>query len=327
MSGANPGDFVFPGELPDEYANLAHTGYSNYNWQSQQHVAVQFKKHPKRVAIFKSKHKANNVNLSWESVYFERLFSEQLMNNISYYVNEDSLVSGLDANTTLLVIPAVTVQDSNYTFYIDSIFSVTPDFKENMDKFLRNGGTVYAEGNAPYFLEKLGYLESGTFNYASTACKTGTISTVTADNSDLNSLGAGAAGNSLYGSKFPQINSTRVSEIVTDEDGTPVLFKIDPNFTLGGTVICNTGLPTVNGLANLYAEDQQISWTLNSILSAFSHEVDVTRRVRNEILHQGQLGNNCISYDRPDTLTVELTVRNLSDQQLTINLSEAIKEN
>ena len=73
--------------------HLAGSPYSHYNFSAQNQTSVQFKKHPKRIAIFKSKYKANGVTLSWESMYFERLFSEYLMDDIFYTVNEDTLVS------------------------------------------------------------------------------------------------------------------------------------------------------------------------------------------------------------------------------------------
>ena len=72
---------------------------------------------------------------------------------------------GLDANTELFIIPAFAARDSNYTFYIDSIFSVTPGLSASIQAYTDRGGSIYAEGNGVYFLQKAGYLENGAVNY------------------------------------------------------------------------------------------------------------------------------------------------------------------
>ncbi len=165
-SGAGKGKFVYPGALPPDYQYLTGTPYSHYNLSAQNQTSVQFKKHPKRIAIFKSKYKTGGLTLSWESMYFERLFSENLMDGIFYTVNEDTLTEkGIDANTGLLIIPAFAARDSNYTFYADSIFSVTPGLSASIRAYTDRGGSIYAEGNGVYFLQKAGYLENGAISY------------------------------------------------------------------------------------------------------------------------------------------------------------------
>ncbi len=325
LTGSNKGSFIYADTLPDNYSNINHSDYSNYNWQSQPHLSLQFKKHPKRIAIFKSKYKTDGTNLSWESIYFERLFSEFLMDNISYTIDEETLATdGLDENTQLLIIPAFVVNDTNYTYYIDSIFSIVSGMKGQIDAFLSNGGNIYAEGNGCYFIEKLGYLETGAVDYENS--QNGGLTDITINYpTEILTLGADAALNKLYGTEFPAINSSRITKIASGTENVACLFRIKPAYTSGGRIHCNTGLPTVNGLSNPGAESQQISWTLNSILDAFSSDIDVTRKVNNELIYAQQLGDNAISYDCTDTFEVDLRIRNLSNDNLTVSLDEIIK--
>ncbi len=69
-SGDNSGQIVYPNSLPDEYANLSNETYSNYDWTSQEHVSIQFKKHENRIAIFISSYKSADEYLNLESIYF-----------------------------------------------------------------------------------------------------------------------------------------------------------------------------------------------------------------------------------------------------------------
>jgi hypothetical protein len=326
-SGANAGKFVYPGELPEDYRHVAGSAYSNFNFAAQNQTSVQFKKHPKRIAIFKSKYKANEVSLSWEAMYFQQLFSEHLMDDIFYMVNEDSItVDGIDTNTELLIIPAFAAKDSNYTFYVDSIFSVTPSLGTAIQAFTSRGGNIYAEGNGVYFIQKAGYLENNAISYASGEYGSGMVAATESAIAGIGNFGFDATNNKLYGAKFPAVNSNRVVPAATiGETGNPCLFLLNPAYTSGSRIICNTGLPTVEGLANPDNESQQISWTLTSILSAFTHNIDVTRKVRNELLGAMATGDNATSYDRSDTVDVEIRLRNLSDQSVSgITLAESI---
>ena len=314
-SGTNKGKFVYPGSLPQEYTHLAGIPYSQYNFAAQNQTSVQFKKHPKRIAIFKSKYKANGVTLSWESMYFERLFSEFLMDDIFYVVNEDTLVTkGLDTNTELFIIPAFAARDSNYTYYIDSIFSVSPGLSTSIQAFTDRGGSIYAEGNGVYFIQKTGYLEDGAVNYVQE--NNGGLVPVleTASLGVLNS-GVSAADGRLYGPKFPAISSSRINTAITlAASGNPCIFMLKPAYSGGSKIICNTGLPTVKGLSDPDGRSMQISWTMAAVFSAFTFDVDVTRKVRNELTGIMATGDNAVSYDRADTLLVEIRVRNLTDQ-------------
>jgi hypothetical protein len=324
-SGANKGKFVYPGELPEDYVNLKGSPYSHYHLADQNQVSIQFKKHPKRIAIFKSKNKANGVSLSWESMYFERLFSEYLMDDIFYTVNEDSLADkGLDANTVLFIIPAFAAKDSNYTYYADSIFSVSPVIKTRMQEFASRGGSIYAEGNGVYFIQKAGYLEGDAVKYGPEN-PGGLVPVTEVASQDILDLGFGAAEGKLYGAKFPVINSSRIStSAAITSSGNACIFIVKPENTDGSRIICNTGLPTVNGLSDTDGRDMQISWTMAAIFSAFAFDVDVTRKVRNELTGILATGDNAVSYDRRDTLTVEMRIRNLSGQPVS---GIAVEEN
>jgi hypothetical protein len=325
LTGSNKGSFIYADALPDNFSNLTHSTYTNYNWQAQPHLSIQFKKHPKRIAIFKSAYKTDGTNLSWESIYFERLFSEFLMDGITYTIDEETLASeGLDSNTELLIIPSFVVNDTNYTYYIDSIFSIVSGMKDKIDLFLSKGGNIYAEGNACYFIEKLGYLEDGAISYEN-SYPGGLIDISVNYPTEILALAADAALNKLYGSDFPSVNSSRITKIASGPENVACLFRVRSNFTSGGRIHCNTGLPTVNGLSDPGAESQQISWTLNSIFDAFSSPVDVTRKVNNELVYAGQLGDNSISYDCIDTFDVDLRIRNLSNDNITISVNEKIK--
>jgi hypothetical protein len=327
-SGAGKGKFVFPGELPQEYMHLEGSPYNHFNLNAQSQTSVQFKKHAKRIAVFKSKYKANDVSLSWESMYFERLFSEYLMDDIFYTVNEDSLVhAGLDNNTGLFIIPAFAAKDSNYTFYVDSIFSVNPALRTSIQAYTTRGGSIYAEGNGVYFIQKAGYLENGAVNYTTGNYGNGLIGVTEASTVGVLNLGFGAARSKLYGAKFPTINSSRINTAAKiTETGNPCIFMLKPANAAGSIIVCNTGLPTVQGLSNPDDDSQQISWTMVAIVSAFVKDLDVTRKVRNELLGSMATGDNAISFDRPDTLSVEIRIRNLSGQPLSdITVEENIK--
>ncbi len=325
IEGDNAGNFIYPDTLPDDYAAISNSSYSNYDWTTNRHVAIQFKKNAKRIAIFKSQYQSDNASLNWEAIYFERLFSEFLMNNTSYTIDEATLASdGLDAETDLLIIPAFYVNGEDYTYYIDSIFSVAPTFKAKINSFLAAGGTIYAEGNAAYFIEKLGYFDSGSVDYENGTDPEEIIDITIDEADDILSLGANAAANTLYTSRMPLVSVTGITTIASTSTNNPCLFKKSYS---GGNIICNTGLPTVAGLTDPYSTDgNQLSWTLNTILSVFSHEIDVTRKVSNEILYGEQLGDNSVSYDRLDTFEVDIRVRNLSSESISVSLTEDIKD-
>jgi hypothetical protein len=328
-SGSQEGKFVYPGELPQEYGHLAGSVYSHFNLTGQKQVSVQFKKHPRRIAVFKSKFKANNSTLSWESMYFERLFSEYLMDDVLYTVNEDTLTStGIDVNTALLIIPAFTSKELDYAYYIDSIFSAAPALAASIQNYVSRGGNIYAEGNGVYFLQKTGYLESNAVRYDLGSSSDGLTVVAEATPPGILNLAADAAADKLYGTVFPLITSSRIEVATTiAETGNPCVFMVKPEHADGSKIICNTGLPTVYGLSNPDDQSQQASWTMTAILSAFAYDVDVTRKVWNEFTGVMAAGDNAVSYDRTDTVSVEIRIRNLSEQAISdITLEEQIKD-
>jgi|WetSurSiteA1Bulk_404760.scaffolds.fasta_scaffold01078_4 hypothetical protein len=324
--GVNKGSFVYPGGLPQDYQRLAGSAYSNYNLTAQSQVSVQFKKHPKRIAVFKSKHKANNVTLTWETIYFERLFSEHLMDDVLYTVNEDTLTGqGLNAHTTLLIIPAFISKELDYKYYIDSIFTVTPGLNTCLQSYIARGGSIYAEGNGVYFLEKAGYLENGAVEYQADDNGNGLATVTELSSAGVLNLGFGNTGSKLYGSRFPVIHSSRIIPVASLPTANPCIFMLKAENASGSKIICNTGMPTVSGLSDNDGEITQVNWTMAAILSAFTYDVDVTRKVRNELTGSMAAGDNAVSYDRDDTLAVEIRVRNLSDQTVTgITIEENI---
>lgn len=325
--GTHAGSFVYPGELPADYQQLTGTAYSHFNLASQNQTSVQFKKHPRRIAIFKSKYEANETTLSWEAIYFEQLFGEHLMDGIYYLVNEDSLtVSGIDPNTELLIIPAFTAKDENYTYYIDSLFTVTPALATAIQAYTSRGGSIYAEGNGVYFVQRAGYLENNALDYTTGDYGDGLQTVEPTALAGIGNFGFDAAGSKLYGPRFPKVNSARIVPAATlSPDANPCIFLLNPAFSAGSRIICNTGLPTVHGLTDDGTESMQISWTMTAILSAFTHNIDVTRKVRNELIASMSTGDNATSYDRSDTVDLEVRLRNLTDQPVSgITLTENI---
>jgi hypothetical protein len=326
-SGNNKGKFVYPGQLPPDYQYLSGISYSHFDLSEQNQVSLQFKKHPKRIAIFKSKYKASDVTLTWESIYFERLFSEYLMDDVFYTVNEDSLTGkGLDINTSLLIIPAFISKEDNALFYIDSAFSVTPGLSASIQAFVARGGNLYAEGNGAGFLQKCGILEPGAISYSPGNDETGLVGVSQTSLTGILSIGPSNTDNKLYGNRFPDVSSSRINSFVNTASGKPCLFMIKPEFTSGARIICNTGLPTVSGLSDNNTHITQLNWTMSAILATFAYEIDVTRKIRNELTGVIAAGDNCVSYDRSDTISVEIRIRNLSDLVIAdIDITEDIK--
>ncbi len=323
--GAQKGKFVYPGSLPQDYQTLSGSVYTHFNLSAQNQSSVQFKKHPKRIAIFKSKYQSEGISLTWESVYFERLFSEYLMDDVFYTVNEDSLTgNGINSNTTLLIIPAFLSKELNYKYYIDSIFTVTSGLNTSLQSYVSRGGNIYAEGNGVYFLQKTGHLEAGAITYPGNSNTSNVINVQ--ENAQAFFLGQAIAttGAKLFGAAFPTVTSSRIDVIASSDQGNPCSFIIKPAFTSGSRIMCNTGLPTVSGLSDNNNEITQINWTMSAVLSAFANDIDVTRKIRNNLQGYAAAGDNAISYDSRDTFLVEIRIRNLSDQPVTLSVQEKI---
>lgn len=318
-SGDNTGTFVFPDELPAEYSHVTAVSYSDYNWQSANHLAIHYKRNPKTIAIFKSMHQADSLSLTWESLQFIKLFESYLHDDIFYTVNEDELnTNGLDENTVLLIIPAFTVKGDDYSFYIDSILNLGYSFKSRLDDFLASGGMIYTEGNAAYMIEKLGYLDPGSINYSNyTGSQNDYFNVKVTDNTHPVAFSLEPAAGKIFGNRIPQVNPANVNPVVSlVEDNRPLIFTVNKEDAGGGKILCNLGLPLVKGLSDLEYGGRQLQWTLNAILSAFTGPVDVTRSVRNVLSYPVTAGKNAISYDRIDTFNVEIQVRNLSSQTI-----------
>ncbi len=328
-SGAEKGAFVYPDEIPQEYQYLRSVGYQNYNWRGEVHYAIDFMKQPRKVAIFKSAFLADSLTLSWQALQFVRLLETYLFDDIFYLIDEDSLQQhGLDPRTDLLIIPAFTVKGENYSYYIDSIMGLGYSFKPRLDEFLARGGMVYTEGNGAIFLEKSGYLEEGAINYQDVRMPVNELfSCQSAEELHPVQFALEATGSVLYGNRIPMVQSDAITPLVNlEEDGRPVVFSMEGEAAGGGSILCNLGIPLVKGLADLEEGDRQLQWTLNALMSSFARPLDVTRSVRNDLAGYISAGPNAISYDRVDTFSVEILVRNLSGSGIdNIQLKEEIR--
>lgn len=281
------------------------------------------------MAIFKSAFQAEGVTLSWQALQFIKLFETYLFEDVFYLVDEDTLHQvGLDPNIELLIIPAFTVKGEDYTYYIDSIMGLGYQFKDQVDEFLARGGMIYTEGNGAGFLESMGWLEDGTIDYSDYASPVNDLFYCQSAEADHPvNFSMEAVESTLYGNRIPMVHSAGITSLLTlEEDGRPVVFSLEGEAAGGGSVLCNLGIPLVKGLADMKAGDRQLQWTLNAIMSAFARPLDVTRSVRNDLAGDISAGPNAISYDRVDTFSVEILVRNLSGSEITdIELSENIQ--
>jgi len=327
--GEQKGGFVYPDELPQEFQYLKSGNYQNYHWQNNPHFSINFQKQPEKVAIFRSAFLADSTTLSWQALQFIKLFESYLPGDVFYVVNEEELArSGLDPHTDLLIIPAFTVKGEDYTYYIDSIMTLGYSFKPSMDDFLSRGGMIYTEGNGACFLEKTGYLDEGTIDYnRSVSPENNLFQCRAADPSHPVTFNMEHTGSTIYGNRIPLVSASGINPLVTlAEESRPVVFSVEGDDAGGGTLLCNLGLPAVKGLADLETGDRQLQWTLNAILSAFAGPLDVTRSVRNDLAGYLSAGPNAVSYDRIDTFSVEIMVRNLSDAPIqNIRLTEQIQ--
>jgi hypothetical protein len=327
--GAHQGDFIFPNQLPDDYQYVKSSDYQNYNWQQYRHYSIDFRKQPKNVAIFKSAFRADSITISWQSLQFIKLFESYLPEDIFYLIDEEELArEGLSDSTALLIIPSFTVKGEDYTYYIDSIMGLGFNFGASLDAFLSRGGMIYTEGNAASFLEKTGYLGEGTINYTDYVSPVNDLfHCQAADPGHPVSFSMDPTGAKIYGNRIPLVDAPGITPLVTlEDDNRPVIFCLEGSEAHGGSILCNLGLPVVKGLADLEEGDRQLQWTLNAIMTAFARPVDVTRSVRNELAGYLSAGPNAISYDRIDTFSVEILVRNLSDADIqNIQVAEMIQ--
>lgn len=330
-TGTNKGSFVYPDNLPSSYSNVTRTNVDDYDWDAAEHWAIQYKRNSRNVAIFKSVIESNNRSVSWEAIHFKNMFKTYLWDNIYYYIDETDLSSSnINSNTQLLIIPSFSMNGTDNKYYIDSIFTKYPSITERLNNFLARGGTIYAEGNAVYFIEKLGYLSQNAVDFDNSL--TGNTSTNLIDisfNDSDNPLSflSGAVNNKLYGSEIPKVNASDYEVIASAGQGShPAVFIKTGTNANGGRIVCNVGLPTVGGLAEAENGSRQIQWALNTFLFAYCQNVDITRSLYNELPDSVTAGRNAISYDRIDTFEVRIKVRNLSDEEVTdIEIREYIR--
>ncbi len=166
VEGENAGSFVYPDAIPKDYASVTREEYSNYEWRNREHFSLQFKHNSQVVCIFQSEFKQNNATVSWASFYYKNLFDMNFFDNMYYFANEKTIDSvGISSSCRLLIIPPFRKFAEDDRYYIDKIFEKYPNIKRRFDDFLARGGTIYAEGNAVYFIEKLGYLEKNSVDF------------------------------------------------------------------------------------------------------------------------------------------------------------------
>ncbi|MGB9912983.1 MAG: hypothetical protein ACPLRO_06400, partial [Candidatus Kapaibacteriota bacterium] len=165
--GEGTGSFVYPDVLPKDFSNLTKFEYPQYEWRNSQHFSLQIKLNSQLVCIFQSEMKQNNATVTWASFYYKNLFDLTFYDNMYYFANEKTIDSiGISGACRLLIIPPFRKFSDDDKYYIDKIFAEYPNIKRRFDEFLARGGTIYAEGNAVYFLEKLGYLENKSVDFA-----------------------------------------------------------------------------------------------------------------------------------------------------------------
>ncbi|MBN2273865.1 MAG: hypothetical protein JXK95_06000 [Bacteroidales bacterium] len=328
-SGTNKAGFIVPVELPDEFSGIVNTAFDSYDWKTADHRSVQFSAETDRVAVFRSSIKANDNSVSWEAVYFKNLFETWLFPDVVQMVDEQQLMArGLSDSVKILIIPSCNFKGADGKYYIDQIVQHFPSLKEKIDPFLSGGGMIYAEGNGAYLLSKLGYFSASSVDY-SNVLNSGTESLVdiTVTNADHPvGFNASDAGGKIYSGTIPFFSQPGLSVIATAlQDERPVIFE--KTIEGGGKLLCNLGLPTAGGMADMSMNRRQLQWTLNTLLYGFSHGLDVSRHVENYLPSNINAGKNAISFDRVDTFNVTIVLRNLGSEDLQeINVSESLGE-
>ncbi len=320
-SGQYAGGFILNEDISDDYASVTSVQQSGYDLFGGEHYAVNYQHDTSNIAIFRSSLIANNTTISWQYSYFANVFNSYLLNDMYFITDENSIINDTSlAEAKLLVIPAFTVNGSDQEYYIDQLFSEYPQLKKWILKFLQNGGTIYTEGNAAYFIEKLGILDEGSVDYAGSADKTsesnlkdiqfeGTLSPL-----KLTQL---ATGNELFAGVLPTVSINDQHVIAREtESNNIVAFQLSNFEANGGKIICNLGLPTLDGMLNIAEGSRQIQWFLNSVVYAFSSHLDVTRRTYNEMTNITNAASNAVPYDYEDEFQVQVTIRNLTSANM-----------
>lgn len=333
-SGANAGSFIMPETIHSSYSSVSSLQYSDYDWSDEEHYSLQYRKSTKNVAIFKSSITSSAKSVSWEAIYFKNMFDSYLYGDVYYYLDEEALGgTELHSATKFLIIPAFTVGGDDAKYYIDSIFRRAANLKEKLDAFLARGGTIYAEGNAVYFIEKLGYLDDGAVDFSSVEeadPESGFVEIEFNGGSNPLRFTERAAGKSLYASSIPEVEVSGAEVIAeTREEGYPAVFVLKGSRANGGRIVCNLGLPTVGGASKLASNEwgaRQYQWALNALLYAYSTKVDVTRSLYNDLADTIIAGKNAVAFDKIDTFEVRVKIRNLGSSGVSgIEINESIR--
>lgn len=329
-TGANKGSFVYPDKVPTTYSSVSYSEQEQYNWQEQNHYAIQYKPNSKLIGIFKSNLVKDNSTVSWEARYFKNLFDSYLFDYIHYYTNELEIdTAGINGSTQIIIIPAFSLQNGDNKYFIDSIFRYCRNLKAKFDAFLARGGTIYAEGNAVYFIEKLGYLTEGAVdfsNFIDPDPENNLLNLNFVSLSNPISFTQNATGNYLYSNAIPTVALNNAEIIATTDGEAPAVFVLKANQANGGKIICNLGIPTVGGTNALQSGSRQLQWTLNALMYAFSKNIDVVRSIYNDIADSIPAGKNAIAYDIVDTFEVRIKIRNLSNEAIdNLEINEYIR--
>lgn len=329
--GENAGSFIYPDIIPKDFSSVTKVENPQYSINNRQHFSLQFKHNNQIVCLFQSEILQNNATISWASLYFKNLFDLVFYDNMYYIANEKSIDSnGISSSSRLLIIPPFRKYGDDDKYFINKIFAKYPNIKKKFDEFLSRGGTIYAEGNAVYFLEKLGYLENGAVDFKNSYSYTNEDNLLPMEFTNVMhpiSFTRFAVRDKLYANSVPKVNLSN-ADVVAYLQGTqnPVVFVLSGKNANGGRIIVNTGLPTIGGMNELSKGSRQLQWTMNAILSAFCSTIDVTRSIYNNLPSEIIAGVNAISYDRLDTFEVRLKIRNLSNKSVgEINIYERIR--
>src|SRR3989339_34639 len=328
-NGPNRGSFIYPDEVPSSFAGVTGNNYSIYDWQSAEHYSIQFKPSTYRIALFNSIIQQNNKTVTWQYLYFKNMFDSYLSNNFYYLIDERFLdTNSISGSTQLLIIPSFNAEGTNQKYYIDSVFAICPQIKVKLDAFLSNGGTIYVEGNAVYFIEKLGYLMPGSVNFDNFIEPNPTTGMLQVDYENSNNPIAYTqiVTDELYCTSIPTVDAGSAEIIARIAGFSPVAFVLNGPNANNGRIICNTGLPSTGGINELKNGSRQLQWTLNALLYAFTNNIDVTRSVYNDLPSGITAGKNAVSFDRLDTFEVRIKVRNLTSTDISnISINEYLR--
>lgn len=329
-SGADKGKMLYPDILPAVYSSVTSSGYNSYNWRNNPHYSIQAKLDNKTFAIFRSDILRNGNSVSWEAVYFKNLLSTY-MGDFAYYISDHEIDSaGINLQTKVLIISSFSMNGKNNQYYIDQIFTIFPNIKVKINAFLANGGCIYAEGNAAYFMEKLGYLAPGAVNFSASTNPPVNLHFNINISSSTHPLSftENATGDFLYGAAVPALNPGSAEVIARlKSNSNPVVISLTGSQANSGRIIINTGLPTVGGTNYILNGSRQLQWTLNTILYFFTRNIDVTRCSYNFLPGGIVAGKNAVAYDRLDTFEVRMIMRNLSGDSINnIVTSEYIRD-